>query len=116
MKQETLIQARSSCSPFLLERSAAQRESQQQASREEDEAPVFNHSNMPRDSNGLPKKESFLPLEAFDPAGESDPGELVEWYRDQTNGRCHARSWWAYQDGRAPELRPCEVLGYDEDE
>ena len=50
---------------------------------------------LPRDSEGNPKKASFLPLEAFDPSPELDLAALIEANRDPSDGRCYAYSKWA---------------------
>jgi len=58
------------------------------------------------------KRDSFLPLELFDPSPEGDPAGLLDRYRDPADGKCYASSRWVFPDGRAPELRRCEVLEY----
>ena len=58
------------------------------------------------------KMGSFLPLELFDPCPDGDQANLLEQYRDPSDGRCYGNSKWVFHDGRVPELRRCEVLEY----
>jgi hypothetical protein len=111
VRQRHLLKEQDTRSPFLADYSAVKPELAEGASLDD-----FTPSAVPRDSSGAPKKASFLALEAFDPRPEGDPAELLEVYKDPSDGRCYAQSRWAFQDDRAAEMRRCEVLDYRHDQ
>ena len=67
--------------------------------------------NYEEESSAFDKK--FLQLELFDPMREQeDLRQLVNQMRNPTDLRCYGCSNWVYNDGKNPEMRPCEVIEF----
>lgn len=82
-----MINQHNSTSPFMEE---------QKVSETNNKVELFKPSYLPRDSEGAPKRASFLPLEVFDPKPEIDPASLIVAYADPESGKCYGLSKWVF--------------------